>query len=100
MRGEVEMNPRDLSKLVEGVGVELERRSGGALAGKWERRVGGAGETGRGGHLLVGVRGKVPIETSKAVPTHGGASRTDFAKVSPGQRGAGEVHPLRAGAAL
>ena len=53
-----------------------------------------------GGRLLVDGRGKVPIETSRAISTHGGASRTDFAKVSPGQRGAGEVHQLGAGGAL
>ena len=45
-------------------------------------------------------RGKVPIETSRAIPTHGGANRADFAKVSPGQGGAGEVHPLGTGGAL
>ena len=49
--------------------------------------------------LLVGGRGKVPIETNRAIPTHGEASRTDFAKVSPGQGGAGEVHPLGTGGA-
>ena len=67
---------------------------------------GGAGETGRswrdgaGRRLLVGGRGKVPIETSRAIPTHGGTGRIDFVKVSPGQGGAGEVHPLAAGGAL
>ena len=55
---------------------------------------------GAGGRLLVGGRGKVAIETSRAILTHGGASRADFAKVSPGQRGAGEVHPLGTGGAL
>ena len=48
----------------------------------------------------MGGRGKVPIETNRAIPTHGGASRADFAKVSPSQGGAGEVHPLRTGGAL
>ena len=67
-----------------------EQVSGGGVGG------GGAGET----RLLVGGRGKVSIETSRAIPTHGGSSRADFAKVSPGQRGAGEVHPLGAGGAL
>ena len=74
--------------------MRSEQVSGGGVSG------GGAGETGPGGRLLVGGRGKVPIETSRAVPAHGGASRADFAKVSPGQRGAGEVHPLGAGGAL
>ena len=48
----------------------------------------------------MGGRGKFPIETSRAIPTHGGASRADFAKVSLGQGGAGEVHPLGTGGAL
>ena len=48
----------------------------------------------------MGGRGKVPIKTSRAIPTHGGAGRADFVKVSPSQRGAGEVHPLGAGGAL
>ena len=48
----------------------------------------------------MGGRGKVPIETNKAIPTHGGASSADFAKVSPGQVGAGEVHPLGIDGAL
>ena len=52
-----------------------------------------------GGRLVVGGRGKVLIETSRAIPTHGGASRADFAKVSLGQVGA-EVHPLGTGGAL
>ena len=63
-----------------GEGAELERRGGGTLP--------------------VGGRGKVPIGTSSAIPTHGGASRADFAKVSPGQGGAGEVYPLGTGGAL
>ena len=62
------------------VGAELERWGGGTFAGGWERQG--------------------PIETSRAIPTHLGASRADFVKVSPGQRGAGEVHPLGAGGAL
>ena len=68
--------------------------------------VGGGCEWGRswtdwaGGCLLVGGRGKVLIETSRAIPTRGGASRADFVKISPGQRGAGEMHPLGAGRAL
>ena len=61
-------------------GAELERRGGGCL--------------------LVGGRGKVPIETSRAIPTHGGTSRADFAKVSQGQGGAGKVHPLGTDGAL
>ena len=78
MTGEVEMNPLDLNMLVVGGGD-------------------GSGET--RGRLLVGGRGKVPIETSRAIPTHGEASRADFAKVSPGQGGA-EVHLLRTDRAL
>ena len=74
--------------------MRSEQVNGGGVGGD------GAGETGRGGRWLVGGRGKVPIETSRAIPTHGGAGRADFAKVSPGQRGAGEVHPLGAGGAL
>ena len=61
---------------------------------------GKAGETRRGGSWPVGGRDKVPIKTSRAIPTHGGAGSADFAKVSPSQRGAGEVHPLGAGGAL
>ena len=34
------------------------------------------------------------------IPTHGGASRTDFVKVSSGQGRAGEVHPLGTGGTL
>ena len=81
MRGEVEMNPFDLNML------------GGCGWGRSWR-------DGAGGCLLVGGRGKVPIETSKAIPTHGGASRADFTKVNPGQEGAGEVHPLGTGGSL
>ena len=55
---------------------------------------------GAGGRWPVGERGKIPVETSRAIPTHGGAGRADFVKVSPGQRGAGEVHQLGAGGAL
>ena len=81
MKGEVEMNPLHLNMLV-GLweGAELKRQGG--------------------GRLLVGGRDKVPIDTSRAIPTHGGASRADFANVSPGQGGAGEVHPLGTGGAL
>ena len=62
------------------MGAELERRGG----GRWP----------------VGGRDNVPIKTSRAISTHGGAGRAEFAKVSPSQRGAGEVHPLGAGGAL
>ena len=82
MRGEVEMNPLHLNMLVGGCG--------------WGR----SWRDGARGRLLVGGRGKVPIETSRAIPTHGGASCADFAKVSPGQGGAREVHPLGTGGAL
>ena len=61
-------------------GAELERQGGGKLAGGWE--------------------GQGPVETNRAIPTHGGASRADFAKVSPGQGEAGEVHPLGTDGAL
>ena len=81
MKGEVEMNPVHVNMLVGGVGGD------------------GTGEAGKGG-LLVGGRGKVPIETNRAIPTHGGASRADFAKVITSQGGAGEVHPLGTGGAL
>ena len=77
-----------------GGGGGAEETGRGTVAGGWSWR------DGVGGRLLVVGRGKVPSETSRAVPTHGGASRADFAKVSPGQRGAGEVHPLGAGGAL
>ena len=78
MKGEVEMNPLRIKMLVGGCGCGRGRN--------WR--------DGAGGRLLVGGRGKVPIETSREIPTHGGASRADFAKVSPGQGGAGKVHPL------
>ena len=78
MKGEVEMNPLRLNMVV----------------------VGGCGRDGARGRLLVGGRGKVPNETSRAIPTHGGASRADFAKVSLGQGGAEEVYPLGTGGAL
>ena len=69
MKGEVKMNTLQLNMLVRGV---------------WE------GQNWRdGGRLLVNGSGKVPIETSRAFPTHGGASRSDFTKVSPGQGGTG-----------
>ena len=77
MKGEVEMNPLHLNMLV------------GGMCGRgrnWRDGVGGC--------LLVGGRGKVPIETSRAISTHGGASHAEFAKVSLGQGRAGEVHPL------
>ena len=61
---------------------------------------GRAGEMTRGGRWPVGGRVKVPIKTSRAIPTHDGAGHADFAKVSPSQRGAREVHPLGAGVAL
>ena len=73
--------------------IRSEQASGVGVGG------GRAGET-RGGMLAVGGRDKVPIKTSRAIPTHGGAGRAVFAKVSPSQRGAGEVHPLGAGGAL
>ena len=74
--------------------LRCEQASGGGVGG------GRSWREGAGGRWPEGGRGKVPIKTSRAIPTHGGASRADFAKVSPGQRGAGEVHPLGAGGAL
>ena len=68
--------------------IRSEQASGVGVGG------GRAGETRRGGRWPVGGRDKVPIKTSRAIPTHGGAGSADFAKVSPSQRGAGEVHPL------
>ena len=82
MKGEVDINPLHLNMLVEGCGRGRNRRDR------------------AGGRLLMGGKGKVSIETSKAIPTHGGASRANFAKVSPGHGGAGEVHPLGRGGAL
>ena len=79
----------------EGRGRDESLRSEQASGGVWV-----GAEVERRGRWPEGGRGKVPIETSRAIPTHGGASRADFAKVSPGQRGAGEVHPLGAGGAL
>ena len=80
----------------EGRGRDESIRSG---ASKWS----GCGQSWRddaGGRWPVGGRGKVPINTSRAIPTHGEAGHADFAKVSPIQRRAGEVHPLGAGGAL
>ena len=73
--------------------MRSEHVSGGGVGG------GGARETGWG-CLLVGGRGKVHIEANRIIPTHGGASHEDFVKVSSGQRGAGEVHPIGADGAL
>ena len=73
--------------------IRSEQASGVGVGG------GRAGET-RGGRWPVGRRDKVPIKTSTAIPTHGGAGCAEFAKVSPSQRGAGEVHSLGAGVAL
>ena len=81
MRGEVEMNPLNQNLLMGGCGGR-----------NWR--------DGAGGCLQMGGRGKIPIETSRAIPIRGGASRADFAKVSPGQGGAGEVHSLGTGGAL
>ena len=57
--------------------IRSEQASGVGVGG------GRAGETGRGGRWPVGGRGKVPIKTSRAITTHGGAGRADFAKVNP-----------------
>ena len=77
-RGGCEGRGRDQS-------LRSEQASGGGVGGS------GAGARGR---WPEGGSGKVPIKTSRAILTHGGAGRADFAKVSPGQRGAGGVHPL------
>ena len=69
--------------------MRSEQASGGGVGG------GGAGEKGRGA-LAGGWERQGPHKTSRTIPTHEGAGRADFAKVSPGQRGAGEVHPLGA----
>ena len=61
---------------------------------------GRAGETRRGGRWPVGGRDEVPIKTSRAIPTHGGAGRADFAKVSMGKKGEKEMHPLETSRAL
>ena len=74
--------------------IRSEQASGVCVGG------GRPGETRRGDAGRWVGRDKVPIKTSRAIPTHGGAGRAEFAKVSPSQRGAGEVHPLGAGGAL
>ena len=56
--------------------IRSEQASGVGVGG------GKAGETRRGGRWPVGGKDKVPIKTSRAIPTHGGAGRADFAKVS------------------
>ena len=67
-RGGCEGRGRDESTRSEHVG-------GGCEWGRsWRGRV--------GGRLLVDGRGKVPIETSRAIPTHGGASCTDLWKLA------------------
>ena len=44
---------------------------------------GRAGETRRGGRWPVGGIDKVPIKTSRAIPTHGGACRAEFCESQP-----------------
>ena len=86
-RGGCEGRGRDesiRSEQASGVGV------GGEKAGETRR-----GDAGR----WVGET-RTPLRQAGQFPTHGGAGRADFAKVSPSQRGAGEVHPLGAGGAL
>ena len=75
------MNPLHLSML-----------TGGGRGRNWRDRA--------EGRLRVGGRGKVTIATSRANPTQGEASLADFAKVVPGQGGAGEAHPLGTGGTL
>ena len=60
---------------------------------------------GRAGETRRGDAGQWVGETRSPLrqagnSNHGGAGRADFAKVSPSQRGAGEMHPLGAGGAL
>ena len=74
--------------------IRSEQASGVGVGG------GRAGETRGGGRWPVGGRDKVPIKTSRAIPTRGGTGRADFAKASSSQKGAEEVHPLGAGGAL
>ena len=81
----------------EGRGRDESMRSEQASEWVW---VGQSWRDEAGGRWRLGGRDKVPIKTSRAIPTHGGAGRADFAKVSLSQRGAGEVHPLGAGGAL
>ena len=57
--------------------IRSEQASGVGVGG------GRAGETRRGGSWPVGGRGKVPIKTSRAIPTHEGAGHADFAKSQP-----------------
>ena len=74
--------------------IRSEQASGVGVVG------GRAGETMRGGRWPVVWERQVPIETSRAITTHGGAGHADFAKVSPSQRGAGEVPPTWSSGAL
>ena len=105
------MGGGDEAKRVKAEGGQVLRRGGCEGRGRDESirseqasgvGVGGgrAGETTRGDAGRWVGRGKVPIKTSRAIPTHGGAGHADFAKVSPSQRGVGKVHPLGAGVAL
>ena len=64
MKGEVDVNPLHLNMLVGGCGRGRNRRDR------------------AGGRLLMGGKGKVSIETSKAIPTHGGASRAILQKLA------------------
>ena len=74
--------------------IRSEQASGVGVGG------GRAGETRRGDAGRWVGEARSPLRPSRAIPTHGGAGRTDFAKASPSQRKAGEMHPLGAGGAL
>ena len=61
---------------------------------------GGAGKTGQGDACWWVGEARSPLRQAGQFQPMGGVNRADFAKVSPGQRGAGEVHPLGASGAL
>ena len=71
--------------------MRSEQVSGGGVGG------GGAGETGRGDAGWWVGEARSPLRQAGQFQPMGFAN---FAKVSPSQRGAGEVHPLGAGGEL
>ena len=56
--------------------------------------------TRRGGRWPVGGKNRNPLRQAGQFQPMGEPAAQIFAKVSPSQRGAGEVHPLGAGGAL